>query len=232
MTADPAREVAELAEREPARLIDHTLLRPDAGASDIDRLCDEAIEYHFAAVCVHGRWAGRARRRLTGTDVRLALVIDFPFGSGGARVKRDAARAAWDEGADELDVVFDRGAFLGGEELSAVKEIETLCRELPRGGLIKVILETAAFPDDDTKREAARLIVAAGAEYLKTSTGYGPGGARESDVRLLREVAGWNRGVKASGGIGDRESYRAMIRAGACRIGASAGVSIAKGIEG
>ena len=214
--------------REAAALIDHTELRPEAHADDIRRRVDEAIEGGFAAVCLHGGWLDLARRRLSGAGPRLAAVIDFPHGAGGLRAKRDAAAAAWDAGADELDIVFARGLFLAGEEVAAAAELEAVVKERPRGALVKVILETAALPPGAPRRRAAELAIEAGADFLKTSPGFGPGGATVEDVRLLRSVAGPDRGVKASGGIRDAASFAAMVAAGANRIGASAGLAILK----
>lgn len=223
--------LAERAQRDPASFIDHTLLKAEARPVDIDRLCDEARAFGFAAVCVHGRDLPQARRQLPSSEgPRVAVVVDFPLGAGGVAERESAVRWAWDAGADEIDLVFDRGGFLSGDESRVASELARIASWTPRGGALKLILETAALPEE-ARRRAAALGVAAGVDTLKTSTGLGPGGATVADVRLLREIAGWECGVKASGGIRDAETFRAMIAAGASRIGTSSGRAIMEGLQ-
>jgi len=212
--------------------IDHTLLRPDASPADIDELCDEAAEYGFAAVCINPAWVARAKRRLRGTDVTVASVVGFPLGANTPEIKAMEARRALRDGAREIDMVINIGALKGGEHDLVRRDIAGVsdaCREV--GALNKVIIE-AAYLSDEEKVIACRLAVAGRAHYVKTSTGFGPGGATVFDVALMREVVGEKVGVKAAGGIHTADEVREMITAGATRIGASAGVRIVSGEEG
>ncbi len=215
-----------------ASYIDHTLLRPDASPADIDRLCDEATEYGFAAVCINPAWVSRAKRRLYGSQVTVASVVGFPLGANTPEIKAMEARRALRDGAREIDMVINIGALKGGE-LDLVRRdiagVSDACREV--GALNKVIIE-AAYLSDEEKVIACRLAVAGRAHYVKTSTGFGPGGATVFDVALMREVVGEKMGVKAAGGIHTAAEVREMITAGATRIGASAGVRIVSGEEG
>jgi deoxyribose-phosphate aldolase len=215
-----------------ASYIDHTLLRPDASPADIDRLCDEAAEYGFAAVCINPAWVARAKRRLRGADVTVASVVGFPLGANTPEIKAMEARRALRDGAREIDMVINIGALKGGEHDLVRRDIAGVsdaCREV--GALNKVIIE-AAYLSDEEKVIACRLAVAGRAHYVKTSTGFGPGGATIFDVALMREVVGEKVGVKAAGGIHTADEVREMITAGATRIGASAGVRIVSGEEG
>jgi deoxyribose-phosphate aldolase len=215
-----------------ASYIDHTLLRPDASPADIDELCDEAAEYGFAAVCINPTWVSRAKRRLRGTGVMVASVVGFPLGANTPEIKAMEARRALRDGAREIDMVINIGALKGGEHDLVRRDIAGVsdaCREV--GALNKVIIE-AAYLSDEEKVIACRLAVAGRADYVKTSTGFGPGGATVFDVALMREVVGEKMGVKAAGGIHTADEVREMITAGATRIGASAGVRIVSGEEG
>lgn len=215
-----------------ARYIDHTLLKPDATPADVDRLCDEAKEHVFAAVCVNPVWVRRAARRLGDAPVKVASVVGFPLGASAPQVKAFEARRALRDGAREIDMVLNVGALKGGElDLveSDIAGVSDACREA--GALNKVILETALLTDEE-KVVASRLAKAGRAHYVKTSTGFGPGGATVFDVALMREAVGPKLGVKASGGIRDAEAARQMIAAGATRIGASAGVAMVKESKG
>ena len=215
-----------------ASYIDHTLLRPDASPADIDDLCDEAAEYGFAAVCINPAWVARAKRRLRGADVTVASVVGFPLGANTPEIKAMEARRALRDGAREIDMVINIGALKGGEHDLVRRDIAGVsdaCREV--GALNKVIIE-AAYLSDEEKVIACRLAVAGRAHYVKTSTGFGPGGATVFDVALMREVVGEKVGVKAAGGIHTADEVREMITAGATRIGASAGVRIVSGEEG
>ncbi|MCG6947392.1 MAG: deoxyribose-phosphate aldolase [Acidobacteria bacterium] len=218
--------------RDLAQFIDHTLLRPDATPADIDRLCDEAAEYGFAAVCINPSWVARAKRRLRNAGVTVASVVGFPLGANTPEIKAMEARRALRDGAREIDMVINIGA-LKGDKHDLVKRdiagVSDACREV--GALNKVIIE-AAYLTDEEKVIACRLAVAGRAHYVKTSTGFGPGGATVFDVALMREVVGAKVGVKAAGGIHTADEVREMITAGATRIGASAGVRIVTGEEG
>ena len=215
-----------------ARYIDHTLLRPDASAADIDKLCDEAAEYHFASVCVNPTWVRRAATRLRDTDVAVASVIGFPFGATPSDVKAFEARRAVRDGAREIDMVINIGALKSGDHDLVRRDIARVsdaCHEA--GAINKVIIETALLSDAE-KIIASRLAVEARADMVKTSTGYAKGGATIYDVALMRETVGPKLGVKAAGGIRTAEDVQEMIAAGATRIGASAGVTIVSGQGG
>jgi len=218
--------------RDLAQFIDHTLLRPDATPAHNDRLCDEAAEYGFAAVCINPSWVARAKRRLRNAGVTVASVVGFPLGANTPEIKAMEARRALRDGAREIDMVINIGA-LKGDKHDLVKRdiagVSDACREV--GALNKVIIE-AAYLTDEEKVIACRLAVAGRAHYVKTSTGFGPGGATVFDVALMREVVGAKVGVKAAGGIHTADEVREMITAGATRIGASAGVRIVTGEEG
>jgi deoxyribose-phosphate aldolase len=217
--------------RDLARYIDHTLLRPDATAADIDTLCDEALAYGFAAVCVNPTWVRRCAGRLRGSGVRVASVIGFPFGAGTTEVKALEARRAIRDGAREIDMVINIGALRSGDYELVRRDIEKVadaCREA--GALSKVIIE-AAFLTDEQKVVSSHLAKQAKADFVKTSTGFGPGGATVHDVLLMRETVGPKLGVKAAGGIHSAQEARDMIAAGATRIGASASIQIVTGEE-
>ncbi len=215
-----------------ARYIDHTLLKPDATSAEIDRLCAEAAEHHFAAVCINPTWVRRAADNLRGTDVAVASVIGFPFGASTPEVKAVEARRAIRDGAREIDMVINIGALKSGMH-DAVREdiarVSDACREA--GAANKVIIETALLTDEE-KVVACRLASQAKADFVKTSTGYAKGGATVFDVALMREAVGPRMGVKAAGGIRTAEDVQDMIAAGATRIGASAGVRIVTGEKG
>lgn len=209
-----------------ARQIDHTLLKPEATPEQIDRLCDEAERYGFAAVCVNPAWVRRAAQRLKGTGVGVASVVGFPLGANAPQVKAFEARRALRDGAREIDMVLNVGALKGGEYDLVERDIAGVsdaCREV--GALNKVILEAALLSDEE-KVIASRLAQRARAHYVKTSTGFGPGGATVYDVALMRETVGPKLGVKAAGGIRSAEEAEHMLAAGATRIGASAGVQM------
>ena len=215
-----------------ASAIDHTLLKPDATAGDIDTLCREAAEWKFATVCVNPTWVARAAARLQGSGVGVCSVVGFPLGATTPDVKQYEARRAMFDGATEIDMVLNVGALKSGDVRLVTDDIRAVvgaCME--RGVVSKVILETALLTDDE-KVTACTLAKAAGADFVKTSTGFGPGGATASDVALMRRVVGSEMGVKASGGVRDLQQVKAMVAAGATRIGASAGVRIVKESRG
>lgn len=207
-----------------AGMFDHTCLRADARRADIRQLCAEAVRFGCAAVCVNPRWVEQADAQLTGTEVRVCSVVGFPLGATSSRAKAVEAERAVRDGATEIDMVLDVGGLLDGRHASVRSDIEAV-RRAAGDAVLKVILETA-YLDTDQVRTSCRLSVDAGAEYVKTSTGFGPAGATPEVVRLMRETVGPERGVKASGGIRDLATAMAMIEAGASRIGASATVSI------
>jgi deoxyribose-phosphate aldolase len=215
-----------------AMMIDHTLLEPDATRGDIDTLCGEAADYGFASVCVNPTWVSACARLLQGSRVKVCTVIGFPLGATTSDTKHFETRRAMFDGAQEIDMVINVGALKSGELRTVERDIEAVtvpCRET--GVLSKVIIETALLTDDE-KVAACTLARAAGADYVKTSTGFAPGGATPADVALMRRVVGEDMGVKASGGVRDLEGLKAMVAAGATRIGASAGVRIVQESRG
>lgn len=212
-----------------AGFIDHTLLKPDATAAEIDRMCEEAREYEFASVCVNPAWIARVASNLRGTSVKACSVVGFPLGATTPHIKAMEARRALRDGAAEIDMVINIGALKSGD-LDLVERdivgVADACREA--GAVCKVIIETALLTDEE-KVIASRLAVRAKAHFVKTSTGFSSGGATVYDVALMREAVGPRIGVKASGGVRSREDAMDMIAAGATRIGASAGISIVTG---
>ena len=215
-----------------ASMIDHTLLKPDATRGDIETLCREAAEFHFATVCINPAWVARCAALLHGSGVKVCSVVGFPLGATTADTKHFETRRAIFDGAREIDMVINIGALKSGDLRTVERDIEcvtTPCRDA--GVLSKVIIEAALLTDDE-KVTACTLAKAAGADYVKTSTGFGPGGATAADVALMRRVVGAEMGVKAAGGVRDLESVKAMIAAGATRVGASAGVRIVQESEG
>ncbi len=207
-----------------ARAIDHTNLRPDAGDADILRLAEEAVRHGFRTACTDSRHIPLLTKLLSGTEVSICSVAGFPLGSAHASVKALEAERAATLGADEVDMVLSVGDLLAGEHDRVEREIR-LVREAVPQIVLKVIIECGLLSDGQ-KRTAARIVVAAGAEFVKTSTGFGHGGATVADVALLRAAVGPGFGVKASGGIRNREQAIALIGAGADRLGTSAGVAI------
>lgn len=211
---------------EIATVIDHTLLKPEARAEDIARLCQEALQYRFAAVCIHPCRIPLAVRLLADTPVKIDTVIGFPLGATLPQVKVYETEQVLLAGAQEVDMVLNVGALKDGDDRLVQADIAEVARTCHRrGALCKVIIEAALLTEEEKVR-ACRLAQAAGADFVKTSTGFGPGGARAEDVALMRRTVGPEMGIKAAGGIRDYQSVRAMIEAGATRIGASAGVNI------
>jgi deoxyribose-phosphate aldolase len=209
-----------------AALIDHTLLKPEATRQQIEELCREAAQYGFATVCVNPAWVRLAAQLLAGSGVAVCSVVGFPLGATTADVKAYEARRAIFDGAREIDMVINVGALKSGDYRVVEHDIEAVtspCRDC--GALSKVIIEAALLTDDE-KVTACTLAKAAGADYVKTSTGFGPGGATAGDVALMRRAVGAEMGVKAAGGVRDFEGLQAMVAAGATRVGASAGVKI------
>ena len=208
----------------PEKLIDHTLLKAEATSADVERLCAEAAKCGFMAVCVHPIHVERCVHALAGTDVRIGTVAGFPFGAQLPEAKAFGAARAIELGAREIDMVLDLGALLEGRDEDVAADIRTV-RKACEGVVHKVILETC-YLDDAQKRVACRIAMAEGADFVKTCTGFGPGKATPQDIHLMRDVVGPEFGVKAAGGIRTKDAFWTMVRAGANRIGTSAGVQI------
>ena len=207
-----------------AKLIDHTLLKADADRESIEKLCREAIEEGFFSVCVNPFWVKTAADLLKGKDIKVCTVIGFPLGADTPEVKVYQGSAALDQGARELDMVINIGAVKSGEYNVVEREIKEV-KKAAGGNIVKVIIETC-FLDDSEKIKVCRLVKECGADFVKTSTGFGTTGATVEDVRLLRETVGPSVGVKASGGIRDLDTLVRMAEAGANRIGTSSGMRI------
>ena len=208
-----------------APLIDHTLLKPDATRADIERLCAEASEHRFATVCVYSGWVPLCVERLRGSRIGVCTVAGFPHGAQHTEIKVFETARAIELGASEVDVVLAIGLIKSGELNAAENELKAVVKAAGPGARIKAILETALLTREE-KMAAAKLAQAAGAAFVKTSTGFAAGGATEDDVRLLRMTLGPTMGIKASAGIRTAASALALVRAGATRIGTSAGVAI------
>ena len=215
-----------------AAMIDHTLLKPDAKREEIEKLCREAAQFHFATVCVNPAWVALAAQLLRGSGVGVCSVVGFPLGATTADVKHYETRRAIFDGASEIDMVINIGALKSGDLNVVERDIAAVvgpCREA--GVVSKVILEVALLTDDE-KIAACTLSKAVGADFVKTSTGFASGGATAADVALMRRVVGAEMGVKAAGGVRDYEGLKAMVAAGATRVGASAGVKIVQESQG
>jgi deoxyribose-phosphate aldolase len=209
-----------------ARLIDHTLLRPEATRADILQLCHEAREYNFASVCVNAYWVGVAASQLAGSEVKVCTVVGFPLGATSTEAKVCETEAALRAGAQEIDMVQNIGALRGGEDRAVEEDIQAVVETAHRhGAIVKVILETALL-EDDQKTSACKLAQMAGADFVKTSTGFSSSGATVHDIELMRRAVGPAMGVKASGGIRTLDDLLKMLASGATRIGASASVKI------
>lgn len=212
---------------EIAKYIDHTLLKADATKSQIETLCNEAKEYGFFSVCVNPTWVSFAANILEGSDVKVCTVIGFPLGATTSETKAFETVNAIHNGAKEVDMVINIGALKSGDLAAVKNDIEAVVNAAKGQALVKVIIETSLLTDDE-KKTACRLAVEAGADYVKTSTGFSTGGATTGDIQLMRETVGPEIGVKASGGVRTAADAKAMIEAGASRIGASSGVAIVK----
>ncbi|QYR20930.1 deoxyribose-phosphate aldolase [Paenibacillus sp. sptzw28] len=210
---------------------DHTLLKPESTFTDIERLCGEAKQYGFATVCVNPYWVPEAARLLAGTGVGITTVIGFPLGATSTFAKTAEARDAIAAGATEIDMVLNVGALKSGRFEEVQKDIRGVVEACRGRAIVKVILETGLLTDAE-KVKACELCKAAEADFVKTSTGFGPGGATVEDISLMRRTVGPEMGVKASGGVRDLAAVRSMIAAGATRIGASSSVAIVSGSTG
>ncbi len=213
-------------------MIDHTLLKADATRAEIEKLCREAAEFQFATVCVNPVWVALAASRLRGTGVGVCSVVGFPLGATTADVKNFETRRAIFDGAAEIDMVINVGALKSGDLRTVERDIEAVVEPCRQCGVTSKVIIEAALLTDEEKITASTLTKAAGADFVKTSTGFGPGGATVADVALMRRVVGAEMGVKAAGGVRDLEGLKAMVAAGATRVGASAGVKIVQESRG
>ncbi|EMR05896.1 Deoxyribose-phosphate aldolase 2 [Bhargavaea cecembensis DSE10] len=212
-----------------ASMIDHTLLKPEVTKEQIVKLCSEAREYQFASVCVNPYWVETAASELSGSDVKVCTVIGFPLGAGTKETKAFETKDAIEKGAQEIDMVINIGALKSGDEETVEADIRAVVEAAAGKAIVKVIIETCLLTNDE-KIIACRLSKQAGADFVKTSTGFSTGGATVEDVALMRLTVGDEMGVKASGGVRSLEDLQAMAEAGATRIGASSGVKIMQGL--
>ena len=213
------------------KMIDHTLLKQNASEEQIRKLCREAVQYGFASVCINPCYVSLAAKELAGTEVAVCTVIGFPLGASESAVKAFETRTAIASGAGEVDMVINCGLVKSGrwEEVQAdIEAVVAAAREAADGIIVKVIIETCLLTNEEKER-ACLAAKAAGADFVKTSTGFSTGGATPEDVALMRRTVGPEMGIKAAGGIHTAEEARAMIKAGATRIGASAGIAIVEG---
>jgi deoxyribose-phosphate aldolase len=213
------------------RMIDHTILKADAAEEDVLRIIEEAKKYQFFSVCINPAWVALAKEKLAGESVAVCTVIGFPLGANTSSVKAYETKDAIANGADEVDMVINIGALKSKQYKKVQQDIEAVVEAAKDKALVKVIIETALLNNEEIVK-ACELAKAAGADFVKTSTGFSTGGAKAEDVRLMRQTVGPDMGVKASGGIHNAEEAMAMVEAGATRIGTSAGVSIVSGTTG
>jgi deoxyribose-phosphate aldolase len=223
-------EIAHLVKQEDiANIIDHSLLRPDATYADLKGCCEEAERFSFYSICVHPGFVRKAKDFLKGTDVRITSVIGFPLGMSLTEVKVYEAMNASLDGADEIDMVINIGALRSGDWKTVRKDVAAVVMAT-KGLIHKIIVETC-YLDNSEKTKVIKIALDAGAEFIKTSTGFGPVGAKTEDVRLIKSIVGDAAGIKAAGGIRTLAQVLDMIKAGATRIGTSAGVKILKELE-
>ena len=209
-----------------AKLFDHTRLKADAGLEAVKKICEEAKEYDFMSVCENSYYTAYVAQQLKGTDVKVCTVVGFPLGQMSTRAKAAETAIAVEDGAQEIDMVINVGALkdkLYDVVLSDIREVKKACGN----ALLKVIIETCLLTDEE-KVKACELAKEAGADFVKTSTGFSTGGAKAEDVALMRKTVGSDMGVKASGGIRDKETAESMLKAGASRLGTSATIAICK----
>ncbi len=213
-------------DRDLAGKIDHTLLKPEATPDEVKKLCSEALQYNFASVCVNPFHVPQCVETLRGSRVAVCTVVGFPLGASSMAAKTFETEQAVREGAREIDMVINIGMLKAGEDRCVADDIQAVCRAAHSGGAIcKVIIETALLTDEE-KARACQIAKEAGADFVKTSTGFSKAGATVADVALMRRVVGKEIGVKAAGGIRTRQDALAMVAAGATRIGASASIKI------
>lgn len=206
------------------KLFDHTLLKPEATKEQIKTLCDEAMAFSFASVCVNSYYTSFAAERLRGSDVKICTVVGFPLGAMSTKAKAFEARGAVADGADEIDMVINVGALKDGDEQAVLQDIKQV-KEACGKALLKVIIEASLLTKEE-KIKACLLAREAGADFVKTSTGFSKSGAALEDVALMRQTLGDSMGIKASGGIRDKEFAKALVEAGATRLGTSASIEI------
>ncbi len=211
-----------------AKMIDHTALKADTTKEQIVKLCDEAKEYGFFSVCVNPTWVKTAAEQLQGSEVKVCTVIGFRLGASTSETKAFETKDAIEKGATEVDMVINIGALKDNNDEFVEQDIRAVVEAANGKALVKVIIETSLLTQEE-KIRVCKLAVKAGADYVKTSTGFSTGGATADDIELMRETVGPDIGVKASGGVRDREGALQMVEAGATRIGASAGIAIVKG---
>lgn len=211
-----------------SRFIDHTLLKPEATPDQFDQLCSEAVTHRFYSVCVNSSWVAYCADRLRDSGVLVCSVVGFPLGAMTSSAKAFEARCAVEDGAREIDMVINIGKLKAGDLGYVEADIRAVRAECPEGVILKVIVETALLSDDE-KARACEVAVAAGADFVKTSTGFSLHGATVADVALMRKTVGPSVGVKAAGGVRSLEDAEAMITAGATRLGTSSGVKIVQG---
>ncbi|MCQ6274841.1 deoxyribose-phosphate aldolase [Bacillus sp. V3B] len=214
-----------------AKMIDHTALKADTTKEQIEKLCEEAKKYGFFSVCVNPTWVEVSADLLKGSDVKVCTVIGFPLGTTTSETKAFETKDAIQKGAHEVDMVINVGKLKDGDDDGIEQDIRSVVGAAKGKALVKVIIETCLLTEEEKVR-ACKLSVKAGADYVKTSTGFSIGGATVEDIKLMRETVGPDIGVKASGGVRDRETVNAMVAAGATRIGASSGISIVKSEQG
>ena len=206
-----------------ARMIDQSLLKPDVIRQQIEQLCLEGRKYNFFSLCVNPVWVSLCKRLLYDTTVKICTVSGFPFGASKPEVKAKEAEVAISDGADEIDMVMNVGALKTGDFMLVEEDIKVVRRAIGKDKILKVIIEAGVLTNED-KVKATEIVKACGADFVKTCTGFGYGGATVEDVKLLRKIAGDSMGVKASGGIRDYQTAISLIQAGANRIGTSSGV--------
>ena len=206
------------------KLFDHTILKADATREMVERVCREAREHHFMSVCVNSYYTGFVADELQGSDVRVCTVVGFPLGQMSTKAKAAETRIAVEDGADEIDMVINVGALKGGDDAVVFEDIRAV-RKACEGKVLKVIIETCLLNEEEKVR-ACRLAMEAKADFVQTSTGFSTGGATKEDVALMRKTVGDTMGVKASGGIRDKEKAVEMLEAGADRLGTSATIAI------
>lgn len=211
-----------------ASMIDHTVLKPEATRGEVEKLCREAVEYGFASVCINPYYVKMAAGLVSGSSVKVCTVIGFPLGANTTEVKTFEAVKAVEEGATEVDMVINVGALKDKDYEVVYNDIKSIVDSVKGKAIVKVILETCLLTDEE-KIKACELCKEAGADFVKTSTGFSKGGATTQDIELMRKAVGPDMGVKASGGVRTYEDAAAMVEAGASRIGASASIKIVQG---
>lgn len=216
--------------KDMAQYIDHTILNADATEAEVAKICEEAAEYNFKTVCIQPYWIPFVKEELKGTEVGITTVIGFPLGANATETKVFEAKQALKDGATEVDMVINIGALKSKDYDTVMKDIQAVVDAVAGNAVVKVIIETALLTKEE-KIKASELSKKAGADFVKTSTGFSTGGATVEDIKLMRATVGPELGVKASGGVRSYEDAIAMIEAGATRIGASSGISIVKGEE-